>query len=164
MARNRDWFERFRPAGAPGSPSLPGVPTAGRECDEALAKVLAHLDPAEQDCARIRADAEKEARRRRDSASRDAAAILTAATAQSPTTRAAAFARAAQGVGAAEGPAADPVEKLRGAVRRRMPATVAEVHRALIEDLTMLSGVDLLTSVPVAGNAPAVSDAPEAGR
>jgi vacuolar-type H+-ATPase subunit H len=77
MPRARDLLERFRPIGAPGAAAPAGVPAdrvaeAGRE----LAPVFAALAGAEAECARIRAEAEQEANRRRLAATEEAQRIV----------------------------------------------------------------------------------------
>lgn len=73
----RDFLSRFRPAGTPGAAARPGVPVdrvAEREAE--LQPVLALLADTEQEAARIRCAAAEQAQQRRETARRQAEAIL----------------------------------------------------------------------------------------
>ncbi len=144
MAPRRDWLDRFRPAGSPGSPARPGVPADVSERDRELTAIFDTLEPASRQCARIRAEADREAARRRDAAAAAAAEVLANAEAQVPQARAEAFARlAAQSRARHERQAAElAAVELRDAGQARMPAAVAAVRGELLAQLTLLTGLD----------------------
>ena len=64
MPEGRDFLDRFRPAGAPGSAARAGVPAdRARELADELDPVLALLDDTHAECQRIIAGAGQEAER-----------------------------------------------------------------------------------------------------
>jgi regulator of protease activity HflC (stomatin/prohibitin superfamily) len=78
--RSRDLLERFRLAGTPGAASVAGVPA------DRVAEVSAELEPVfvalldvQERAHRVRADAQREADRRRSEAREQARALLSAA-------------------------------------------------------------------------------------
>src|SRR5690348_14286797 len=93
MGRRRDWLDRFRPAGAPGSPALPGVPSDARPAETELRPVFALLETTSQECARLRTEAERQAAHGREDASREAGRIVAEARRDAPAVRAEAQAR-----------------------------------------------------------------------
>ena len=144
MARSRDWLARFRPAGSPGSPARPGVPADVSQADRELAAIFELLQPVEQECARIRAEAEREAGSRRDAAARSAAQLLASAAARSPEAQAEAFALVAarSRVQRERAEAELAATRVLDSAQERMPAVVAAVRRVLLTQLTSISGVD----------------------
>jgi hypothetical protein len=95
VARARDLLERFRPSGAPGGATSAGVPvdrlaTLGTE----LAPVFEELEPALQECARIRREAREQAQSREAAAGRRGHDIVARAQTESEAERADAAAAA----------------------------------------------------------------------
>ncbi|HSP38646.1 MAG TPA: hypothetical protein VLR26_12915 [Frankiaceae bacterium] len=153
MARSREWLDRFRPAGGPGSPSVPGVPSDARHRADEFDVVFRLLVPTEQECARIRSAAVRKAAERRTAAESLAAAIRAGASTAASAARATAFTTASASAPASSERAAmaASVEDLRRRVRQRMPVVEAEVRRVLLEQLTDLGGVSP-TLVPGSGS------------
>ncbi|KQX64530.1 hypothetical protein [Angustibacter sp. Root456] len=80
MTTARDLLERFRPAGAPGSPAAAGVPAdRERSLREELEPVLDLLSPTESECDNARQQAQAVADRLRADAAARVAATLTSA-------------------------------------------------------------------------------------
>ena len=77
MPTVRDFLERLRPSGTPGTAARSGVP-ADRvaELSAELAPVLAVLDEAQERAERIRAAGTREAQQRRDAAAARARALV----------------------------------------------------------------------------------------
>jgi len=99
VPRVRDLLYRFRPAGTPGPASSAAVPV-DRAADRAaeLAPVFLLLGETEAGCARIVAEAERDARRIREGASRSAHLAEAAARSAAPGERAGAAASVAAAV------------------------------------------------------------------
>ncbi|HUY45429.1 MAG TPA: hypothetical protein VMV92_06845 [Streptosporangiaceae bacterium] len=77
MPQLRDFLDRFRPAGAPGAAARAAVPVdRSSELEAELAPVLALLDGVDAECARIVAQARREAERITGAAREEAAAQL----------------------------------------------------------------------------------------
>ena len=135
MPRSRDILQRFRPAGTPGAASAPGVP-ADRVVELAaeLEPVLALLAATQQDVARVRGDAEREAEQRRQQATERASAVVAAAHRQAGAERADAALRVRGQVEAENTARLADAEQAAEAVRRRaadrMPAVVEQVVAA----------------------------------
>lgn len=140
MARVRDYLDRFRPAGAPGAASGAGVPADRRaDLDVELRPVFAALTEVEQECARIREQADRRARARSDEAAERARTIVAGAASDARATRAAAAVsgrRQAAGwiaeIGAAADREAEAVQRRARAVRRDLVTRAVAMLRAEI--------------------------------
>lgn len=135
MPQWRDFLERFRPAGAPGSAGRPGVP-ADRVSDAAaeLVPLLELLDDAQDEAARIRSAAATRAEEVRRTARRQADAIVARARAETERVRAESEAGARSRAAAARSDLRDrtaaEVEELQTRVAERMPGHVNKVVTA----------------------------------
>ncbi len=145
MGRRSDWLDRFRPAGAPGSPARPGVPADERFADREITPVFGALAATFAECDRVRAEAEAEALRETEEASRTAARILDDARELAAGVRAdaAAAALASDGPDAEDADGLQAVAELQRRVADRMPAVAARVEQELRHQLSALTGVDL---------------------
>lgn len=77
MPQLRDFLDRFRPAGAPGAAARVAVPVDRRgELEAELAPVLALLDGVDAECARVVAEARRDAGQITAAAREEATAIL----------------------------------------------------------------------------------------
>jgi hypothetical protein len=113
VARVPSFLQRFRRVLAPpGRPAeAVGVPASGDELEGELGPVLEQLDAVGAQASQIEADANDQARLRREAAVREAAAIL------------------AEGQVRADGERARAAAEQRGAAASRMDATRAESER-----------------------------------
>jgi F0F1-type ATP synthase membrane subunit b/b' len=126
----RDFLDRFRPAGAPGSAARAGVPAdRTRELAAELEPVLTLLADLHAECERIVADAKQEASRIAADARSAGAAIAADADRQARAARAEAAGQVLAGARAQAREAAAEAERqarqLRGHAAGRMPALVA---------------------------------------
>lgn len=142
----RDFLDRFRPAGAPGTASGAGVPTDRRaDATAELAPVLAALTGIERECAALRDEAARDAAQWADEAARQASALVARAAVSAAAERAEAAAQGRRRVRVeAAGIAAAAVEEAE-AVRRnaelRLPDLLARVVDRVRADLaTLLRG------------------------
>lgn len=140
MPRSRDILQRFRSAGTPGAATATGVP-ADRvaELSAELEPVLARLAVAQDEAARVRAEAQQEADRRRQAAAQDASARVAAAHRQAAAERADAalcLARQAEEEAAATlAAAARDATTVRRRATEAMPAYVERVLSAVKAEL-----------------------------
>lgn len=135
MPRSRDILQRFRSAGTPGAATATGVP-ADRvaEMSAELEPVLARLIVVQEEVSRIRAEAQREAERRRQAAVEHASALVAAAHREAAAERADAALRLARHVEAETAATLAAAELDATAVRRRaaekMPSYVERVVSA----------------------------------
>ena len=118
MPQWRDFLERFRPTGAPGSAGRPGVP-ADRVSDAAaeLVPLLELLDDAQDEAARIRREGAAHADEVRNAARRQADSTVARARAETERVRA-----------DAEATARSRAAATRNDVRARTAADIAELQ------------------------------------
>ncbi|MGE5131960.1 MAG: hypothetical protein ACM32E_03510 [Gemmatimonadota bacterium] len=138
MPEGRDFLDRFRPAGAPGSAARAGVPAdRARELADELDPVLALLDDTHAECERIVADAGREAERimaaARSEAARTAADADTRARATRDEASRRLLAQAGDRVAAATTAAGHDADRARERAAQRLPALVAKAV-ALVRD------------------------------
>ncbi|GII75910.1 hypothetical protein Sru01_08920 [Sphaerisporangium rufum] len=132
MVGLHDFLGRFRRVAVPGGAAPAGVP-ADPEAERAaeLAPVFAALADAHGRCARIRADAEREAGELVERARARAASVVAAARTEAAAERARLAARAREDRGREGAAAAEAARREVAAVRkragRRMPGEVARV-------------------------------------
>lgn len=131
MPNVRDFLDRFRPAGSPGSASAIGVPADRRaDAEEELAPVFAALQDADRRCADLQRQADEEARRELERARKTASELVDHARSRCADERAATAARAA-------GEAASEADRIldrgrraagedRATAERRSPELVAQ--------------------------------------
>ncbi len=147
VPRSRDILQRFRSAGTPGAATAPGVP-ADRvaELSAELEPVLAQLVAVQEEVSRIRADAQRDAERRRQAAVERASALVAAAHREASAERADAARRLAGNV-----------EKESAGTLAAAESDAAEVRRRAAEK--MPSYVDRVVSATRA----AMATSPESG-
>lgn len=144
MTRSRDLLERFRPAGAPGAATPPGVPAErGASVRDELTPVLALLAPTEAEVEAVQEEARANAARISADASNRAAALAAQAHERADEARAEASARARRRRDEATSAELDrssrEAEQLRTAARPRLAAVVASVVSAVREELVARS-------------------------
>lgn len=132
MVGAREFLERLRPSGTPGAAALAGVP-ADRVAERSaeLEPLLAQVEDTQALAARIRADADAEALRRRDAAAERARALLAQARRDAEGERRA-VAAAARSRAQEEGrvraeEAAAEAARVSAAAAARMPALVDRI-------------------------------------
>lgn len=143
MARVRDILYRFRPSGAPGSPSRAGVPVdRARGLAEELAPVFAALAPTLAECADIEAAGRRQAQAARTARTGETqrlrAAIPQRAAAERARSTALAHAAAAPDLSAIDTATRERIDLLCGRAREALPALgreVADSVEQLLEDL-----------------------------
>ncbi|MGC9669777.1 hypothetical protein ACNTMW_24925 [Planosporangium sp. 12N6] len=151
MPRVRDFLDRFRPAGAPGAASGAGVPVDRRAAVEAeLVPVLAALDEAQRECARLRQAAETRAAEIRAEAAARAEQITARAAADAAATRAraaAAVRRSADDEIAELNERADrDADEVRRAARQRAPELIARTVAAARAELAGVAEAELVAA------------------
>ncbi len=132
MPRPRDILQRFRPSGTPGAASTIGVP-ADRvaEVSAELEPVLARVRETQQEAARIRADARREAERMRQESVEEGRTLVTTARRQAQAARADAAVRAGrrleEELRASRESAAREAEAVHRGAASRLPSYVGRV-------------------------------------
>jgi vacuolar-type H+-ATPase subunit H len=119
MSPVRDFLQRLRPAGTPGSAAAAVPADRNRDLAAELAPVLSMLAGAEAECARILSEAGSDARRIRDDASRRAHDMVAAARQHADAARADAAAAALASAEASASATATAAEREAQAIRER---------------------------------------------
>jgi regulator of protease activity HflC (stomatin/prohibitin superfamily) len=139
MPRARDLLARFRPVGAPGAATPPGVPADRRaDRERELRPVFEQLEATEAEAAHIRAEGSAAAAAAGAAADDQAAAIVAAAHRQADAYRANAAAgalrRAAEDAAVTHAEAVARAATVARRAEQRLPQFVAGVVRTMVLD------------------------------
>jgi hypothetical protein len=147
MGRVGDILERFRPAGAPGSATIAGVPGDRiAELSAELGPVLALLTDMEAERVEVLRRADEEVARRRQAGAAQASQISADARQQSSAVRAEVAAEANREVQSESAVALDAAEQEAARIRRRAERLMPEYVRRVIATVRAMGDVSTVTA------------------